>query len=98
TAEQAEFLQVVLDRVDQLSRMVDSILDASRLESDAIGVQRERHDVAALVERVRPGLENRAAEAGLVFSVDVADDLPSVFCDEDSVCRIVDNLFTNACK
>ncbi len=59
--EQSEFLEIILTRVDQLSQMVDGILDASRLESDLIGVKREEHSVASLIEKVRPTLEQRAA-------------------------------------
>jgi signal transduction histidine kinase len=46
--EQSEFLQIILTRVDNLSHMVDGILDASRLESDLIGVRREERPVAKL--------------------------------------------------
>jgi hypothetical protein len=96
--EQAEFLQIILDRTEHLSQMVESILVASRLESDAIGVQREAQAVAALVGRVLPGLERRAQAAGLILAVDTSEALPDVFCDGESVCRIIDNLVANACK
>ena len=51
--EQAEFLQIILTRVDHLSSMVDGILDASRLESDVIGVRREEQTVAKLIEQAK---------------------------------------------
>ena len=59
--EQSEFLQIILTRVDNLSHMVDGILDASRLESDLIGVRREEQPVAKLIEHARSTLEQRAA-------------------------------------
>ena len=60
--EQAEFLQIILTRVDHLSSMVDGILDASRLESDVIGVRREEHAVAKLIEQAQA--DARAAGGG----------------------------------
>jgi signal transduction histidine kinase len=96
--EQAEFLGIILTRVDQLSHMVDSILDASRLESDLISVHREKHTPAELIERTRPTLEQQAKSRGAEVTFAVADALPSVFADAESVGRIIVNLVTNACK
>jgi len=98
SAEQSEFLQIVLDRVDTLSHMVDAILDASRLESDLIGLWREVTDVGELMGKLRPAFEQRAAAGNAQLSVSVARPLPKVFCDADSVGRIIENLLTNACK
>lgn len=96
--EQAEFLGIVLTRVDQLSQMVDAILDASRLESDLIGVRREEHSPAELIERARPTLEQQANSYGTEIRFAVEDGLPNVFADTESVGRIIVNLATNACK
>ncbi len=96
--EQLEFLEIILTRVDQLSQMVDSILDASRLESDLISVKREEHAAAALIDRSRPTLEQLAHRSGAKIHFSLADTLPNVFADADSVGRIIVNLVTNACK
>ncbi len=71
--EQTEFLQIILTRVDQLSQMVDGILDASRLESDLIGVKREEQSVASLVEKVRPTLEQKAVASNVAIEFDVPE-------------------------
>jgi signal transduction histidine kinase len=96
--EQAEFLQIILTRVDQLSHMIDSILDASRLESDLISVQREEHAPAALIDQVRPTLEQQAASHRSAIRFAIPDNLPSVFADAESIGRVIVNLGTNACK
>ncbi len=96
--EQTEFLQIILTRVDQLSQMVDGILDASRLESDLIGVKREEQSVASLVEKVRPTLEQRAAANNIAIAFDIPDSLPLVFADSESIGRVIVNLGTNAAK
>jgi hypothetical protein len=98
TEEQAEFLQIILTRVDQLSQMVDGILDASRLESDVIGVKREEQTVASLIEKVRPTLEQRAAAHKVGIEFAVPDELPQVFADAESIGRVIMNLGANAAK
>lgn len=96
--EQAEFLEIVLSRVDHLSQMVDAILDASRLESDVVGVRREERTVKSLVEQLRPTLEQRAAAHKASITFDVDADMPTVFADAESVGRVIVNLVANACK
>jgi signal transduction histidine kinase len=96
--EQLEFLGIILTRVDQLSQMVDGILDASRLESDLIGVRREAHSVAALVDHVRATLEQSAATHKVAITFALDDDLPTVFADIESVGRVIVNLGANAAK
>jgi hypothetical protein len=96
--EQAEFLEIILTRVDQLSQMVDAILDASRLESDLIGVKREEHAPAELIEQAWPTLEQQAGSHGAEIKLSIDGALPNVFADAESVGRILVNLVTNASK
>jgi signal transduction histidine kinase len=96
--EQAEFLEIILTRIDQLSHMVDAILDASRLESDLIGVQREEHALEALIAQAEPTLKQQAKSQGAEIQFSIDEGLPTVFADPDNVGRIIVNLVTNACK
>ncbi len=96
--EQSEFLEIILTRVNQLGHMVDAILDASRLESDLISVKREEHAPAKLIEQARSTLERLAKMRNAKIRFSVADTLPNVLADADSVARIILNLVANACK
>jgi len=96
--EQSEFLEITLTRVSQLGHMVDAILDASRLESELISVKREEHAPTKLIERARPMLEQVVKSRNAEIRFSVADSLPNVFADANSVVRIIVNLVTNACK
>ncbi len=96
--EQLEFLQIILTRVDHLSHMVDGILDASRLESDLIGVRREEQPVAKLLEHARSTLEQRAAAHNVDIAFSIPDAIPNVFADVESIGRVLVNLGANACK
>ena len=98
TEEQAEFLQIILTRVDHLSGMVDGILDASRLESDVIGVRREEQRVSKLIDQARATLAQRAAAHHATIEYDIPESLPNVFADTESIGRVIVNLGTNASK
>ena len=98
TQEQSHYLDVVSDRADDLNHMVDDMLDVSKLQAGILSVHRTNCRVADMVDRVRTGIEKRAALKGVTFDVDLADNLPLVYCDAEKIGRVLINLAVNAIK
>ena len=95
---QREYLQTLQRESDRLARVVENVLAWSRLEEGRFTSRRERHAVAALVDRIAPVLQRRLAEASLTLSVHVEGDAAVVHTDEDAVGQILFNLVDNAAK
>lgn len=90
--------QGVLERqVEHLRRLVDDLLDISRITSGKIELRRERVDLATAVARAtemsRPLLEQRRN----LLTIDVP---PGLFIDgdPDRLAQVISNLVTNAAK
>ncbi len=98
TSQQANHLDTVLHRTDDLALMVDDMLDVSRLEAGSLGMWRRPCSAAKLVEDVFGLLEPRAASKHINLSIHVASHLPEVYCDGDKVQRVIINLTINAIK
>ena len=96
--EQAEFLDVMSYRVDDLNTMVDDMLDSSKLEAGLMGVHRDSVDLVSVVERSLLGLQLKAQVRSVELTFDPASDLPDVYCDAEKVGRVVTNLVSNAIK
>jgi signal transduction histidine kinase len=96
--EQRRFLDVVIDRADDLNNMVDDMLDVSRLEAGLLGAWRKNCRVAAIVEELRPALERKAAMKGIELAIDLDPALAEVYCDPEKVSRVIINLTVNAVK
>ncbi|MBI2883084.1 MAG: hypothetical protein HY675_27970 [Chloroflexi bacterium] len=79
-----------------LSRMVEDLLDASRIEAKRLTLERERVDLRQLVLEV----VDRAAEAtkGHQVVVDIPEAMPPVEADPGRVEQILVNLLSNAGK
>ncbi|HWN68483.1 MAG TPA: GAF domain-containing protein, partial [Haliangium sp.] len=89
----------VIDRqVTHLTRLVDDLLDVSRITRGKIDLQRTpieiSHIVETAVERVAPLIEERQH----AFEVRVPRQGMMVEGDEDRLCQVLTNLLTNAAR
>lgn len=96
--DQAELLDVVLHRTEDLAIMVADMLDISKLETGLLSVWRRSCPVQEVVRHSWDMLESRAQAAKGSLEVDVPADLPNVFCDPEKLSRVVTNLAVNAFK
>jgi two-component system, OmpR family, sensor histidine kinase KdpD len=92
-SEQKEFLATIDDECDRLTRLVSSLLDASRLQAGVVAVNAIEADVADLVSAAL------AAVPGTRYmEVDLDDDIPPVRTDPALVERVIANVVANALR
>ncbi len=96
--EQAEFLNVIENRTDDLNRMVDDMLDGSRLDAGLLVMSRTQCGLAGIIDGLRQTLERKAQSQGKTLEFAVAPDLPAVYCDPEKIGRVIVNLVVNAIK
>ncbi|HET9674270.1 MAG TPA: ATP-binding protein [Gaiellaceae bacterium] len=94
---QNDFLKMIVSESDRLSRIVDQILLASRIEAGRIEVLHERCDAAAIASSVVESVKHRAPHDVDVV-LDVNGRLPHVDCDPDRLRQVLGNLIDNAVK
>lgn len=98
TPGQLENLRVAHRNALRLLRLVNTLLDFSRLEAGRIEASYEPTDLAAFTERLASMFRSAMERAGLRFVVD-APALPEpVYVDRDMWEKIVLNLVSNALK
>jgi signal transduction histidine kinase/ActR/RegA family two-component response regulator len=81
-----------------LGRLVDDLLDVSRVTSGKVVLKREPVDLGSLVQRCAQSLELAARTQGLRLTVDVASALPMVDGDGVRLEQVVTNLLANSIK
>ena len=79
-----------------LMRIIDSILDVSKMESSQMKLTPTPVDLRAIIQEEFRRVEPLRAERTL--SVSAPDQTPSVLCDESLMRRVVQNLIGNAIK
>lgn len=93
----ARFVEIIDAHASRLTRLLDDLLNLSRLESDQLEVQRETCKLRGLVESCLSAVSQSAAVKGLKLEVEIPPQL-SVCCDRRLVEQALINLLDNAVK
>ncbi len=98
TSKQTEILATAREDSNRLYRIIESLLDISRMESGQSRMQ--LHPVAAEQLVMQPVDEMRTAylDRGVALEIDVPLDTPPVMADELRVRYVFENLLSNALK
>ena len=93
-----EFLERVIVEVDELTMLVQRLLDLSRVETGRAGLVMIPLDVRQVIAEVMDRLRPQAEKSGLVLSSEFPDPLPEVMADRASTSEVLVNLLGNAVK
>ncbi|MDD5484010.1 MAG: PAS domain S-box protein [Kiritimatiellae bacterium] len=96
--KQSVILTAARNNIDRLARIIDDLLDISRMESGKIGFKRELINIAELVKSIVAGFELRAKERKLVLQTDFSANEIKLYADHDKIIQIFTNLISNALK
>jgi two-component system phosphate regulon sensor histidine kinase PhoR len=92
------FLTRADGEVDRLVKMVEELLELSRLESGEVPMAQEPVQIGAVLETAVDRLRPRAERKGANLGLDLASGLPQVLGDADRLERVATNLIGNAIK
>ncbi len=92
------FLATIVSNARRMQRLVDDLLDLSRIESGRWQPATEPVDVAASAREAWAGLADRAAGRGVDFALDVPAETLLVEADPDAVRQVLTNLFDNSLR
>jgi PAS domain S-box-containing protein len=91
-----EYLDIALDQIERMSRLILELLDVSRIETGRLEIRRENiawaHFVRDVVHRHHTAVSDRR------FHVSVPDDSKIVAGDRDRLEQVLGNLLENAVK
>jgi len=95
---QREFLTIVDDQSENLEKLIDNLLDASRIESGRFKVQKHRLLIKDLISEVVGSFYTIASEKGITINADITEALPEVEADGERLKQVLNNLLSNAVK
>lgn len=93
-----EILEAIGSDCERLTRLIDNLMELSRIESGSIYVEPESADAAVLVhDAVRP-LKIQAERQGVELVVDLPPEIPLVTADYNKATWVLTNIIGNALR
>jgi two-component system sensor histidine kinase NblS len=96
-AEKQEFLGIANAETDRLTRLVNDVLDLSRLESDRVWTL-EPQEIGPAIEQTLRTYRLNAEDKGVSLGFEAEDPLPRVLGNWDLLLQVLDNLVGNGLK
>lgn len=96
--EALDYLKVVMRRTQQMSDLVDNLLDVEKIESGAVVLDLKLVDVADLVAEVGQGFALATQQRGLSLAWLIPDGVPQPLADRARLVQVLNNLVSNAIK
>lgn len=95
---QEETLTISLQAIDRLTRLVDGLLDISRIEAGRIELKKDMVDIGSMAREIHDSFKTRARSKGIELKLNVPEMPVAIYADKDKVLQILTNLTGNALK
>ena len=89
-------LAVIEEEADRLSRMIDDLLDASRLQAGGLRLNKVDFSLPSLAEHLAERFQTQTSRHRIL--VDFPEDFPVIVGDETRISQVLTNLISNAIK
>lgn len=95
---QRKFLSIAKNNIERLMRLIDDLLDISRLETGRISMRRDRLNISDLIRSVVESFKPVFKDKSINFILNIPSDEKMMWGDRDRLEQVLTNLLSNAAK
>jgi signal transduction histidine kinase len=95
-ARYAEYTKYIHESGKHLLRLVNDILDVSKIEAGALAIEEEEVDLAGIIDDALGLVGPKAERTGVVMNYQLPSEMPSVFVDRRRIKQVLINILANA--
>lgn len=96
--KQREFLGYVKSSTDRLHRLLNELLDLSKIEAGQVKMQKDLTSLKDLLKEEVMVFTPQAKQKNLALNMETEMHLREIYCDGDKIKEVIDNLLSNAIK
>lgn len=96
--QQRQFLEYVKVATDRLHRLLNELLDISKIESGRVRMNKNLTNLQDLLKEEVMIFKTQAQNKGINLDIQTDSRLRSIYCDADKIREVMDNLLNNAIK
>jgi len=97
-ATQKEFLEIINTESERLTRLINDLLDLSRIEAGGMVWHDNPFSIEQVIEEVGRTMSQLGQEKSLRLTLNLEPGLPTVLADRDRIQQVLTNLLGNAIK
>ena len=94
--ETKEYIQLIDNATDRMTRLVESLLDVTRLEEGRLNLEKVHVDISQLIESALKEAETRNGHHEILTAL--GSNLPRLYIDPNRMRLVLDELIDNAAK
>jgi signal transduction histidine kinase len=95
---QRRYLTVAREEIDRLNRMINNLVDVSRMDSGKVVLNSDAVALPELLSSAVESLSPLVSKSNLVVKRNIPSGLPPVIGDRDRLLRVFNNILDNAIK
>ena len=93
-----DFLKIIHSDSERLARLIDDLLDLSKIESGKLKSTLKPCAVEPIIKRVVSNLNKQAKDKSIRIQIDISKDISCILADEARIAQVLLNLIDNAVK
>ncbi len=93
-----EQVKSILRSVSRANRLIEDLLDVTRIEAGVLGLERQAAAVEQILVDVMTSQQLAASAASIELRLEIDDEPPLIWADRHRVLQVLDNLVGNALK
>lgn len=91
-----EFIKIISDNADSLAKLIEDLLDLSKIESGKSRLIMEGCSLGEIADKVVSQISLRAVKKNIILENKIEGNLPRVLADKTSISQVFFNLIDNA--
>lgn len=96
--KQAKFIEIIKKNTERLLRVINNLLDISRIESGMLSLKMEIVNIPNLIEDSISAVKGMAIAKKIEIKINIEPDFPEIYGDFEGITHIIMNLLSNAVK
>ncbi len=93
-----EFNLIILNEGKRLAKLINDVLDLSRMETGRIAINKSKVNIGKLIQRMAKNNEPLLESKGLIFSLEIPPEEIIIEVDEERLLQALDSIMDNSIK
>ena len=96
--DQKDILSRVKNNIDRLARLINDLLDISKIEAGKMVLKKSLVDISSLAKEILISFKNQAEEKNIKLITHLNVESPDISIDSDRISQVLTNLISNSIK